>query len=490
MVDVNTEALLNTLLDNKYQLGCIIGKGGMGLVFEGKEVATGRSVAVKCLRPRLIDDSTAVRRFQQEAQLAGTIGNRENICEVMDFGTNDAGIPYLVMPLLIGISLESLFQSRILTLDRLVEVVRQTLNGLSAAHDARIVHRDLKPGNIFVAHDEENRDLVKLLDFGISKILNQENVLELTRTGAILGTPHYMSPEQASGMSEIDHRADIYSVGVILYEGLTGRCPFDGDSYNEIIAKIVGAPYIMPRRLNPLIPAGIEKVVLTAMARDPLNRFKGALEMADALTAALSVADMDNTSPITSSVTAAKKEGEVFRAFSAPVKAAKPSLSRINLIILIISACCVLATIAVLAVDISKKQSATPMPSLEDPVPSAERNANKVSHVNEQKDPEPSPPRVTIPLFLPSENEEENTVNHSSGVKPRDRSPKQDTTATTRKNGSEFHILIDSPKSVSPLILEQKEKSDETDTESVSPTQHKKRGIVKRGMTFVDQYDD
>ncbi len=273
-----------TLLgQGRYRIEKLIGSGGMGEVYEATQVAIGRKVAVKQLHPEYTRDEEVVARFQREAQMAGSIGH-DNICEVTDLGVTEGGAPYLVMPLLTGSSLESLIEGpEELLVPRLSDIVCQTLSALDAAHAAQIVHRDLKPDNIFVTRLGDRDDFVKLLDFGISKVIDQDSVSNLTRTGTVLGTPYYMAPEQARGDKTLDHRVDIYAIGVIMYEVLTRQRPFEGDSYNQIMFRILTEQFHAPRSLNEAIPAGVEQVILTAMARDPIERFSSAAEMRDTL---------------------------------------------------------------------------------------------------------------------------------------------------------------------------------------------------------------
>ncbi len=298
-----------TLMDGRYQIERLIGAGGMGEVYEATHVAIGRRVAIKCLRSTHKGSDEAVQRFQREAQLAGSIGH-DNICEVTDVGTAPHGAPYLVMPLLKGASLADLFAgSKPMAVARLVDILSQTLSALQAAHDERIIHRDLKPENIFVTKLGDREDFAKLLDFGISKIVDQDSVSNFTRTGTVVGTPNYMSPEQARGAKSIDHRVDIYAVGVILYEGLTGTVPFRGDSYNEVMFKIVSEPFTAPSKINPSISSGLERLVLKAMSRHPSDRFNSADEMRAALEQTLADSPPAETSSLTSSTTAVGESG-------------------------------------------------------------------------------------------------------------------------------------------------------------------------------------
>ncbi len=277
-MDDSIEIAPGTLIDDKFRLKRPVGFGGMGTVYEAVQIAISRPVAIKLLHPKYTGDPHVVQRFHQEARAAGSIGHH-NICEVTDMGITDDGAPYLVMPLLVGSSLADIMKRGLLPLDRLVRIICQILEALQAAHDAGIVHRDLKPGNIFITQMGDLGDFVKLLDFGISKVLDQDSDIEDTKTGTVLGTPHYMSPEQARGSKDIDHRVDIYATGVILYEALTGRHPFVGDSHNEIMFNIIATPCLTPRTIIPSIPKVVERVLLMAMDRDPAARFESADEM-------------------------------------------------------------------------------------------------------------------------------------------------------------------------------------------------------------------
>jgi serine/threonine-protein kinase len=275
------------VIDGRYELGRIIGSGGMGTVYEATQVHLDGKVALKLLRNKYAKSLKIVKRFHQEARLAGSI-DHDNICKVTDHGTAENGAPYLVMPLLTGQSLAGLLESDVRPSQmRIIDIACQTLMALAAAHQEKIVHRDLKPDNIFVTRIGDRDDFVKLLDFGISKVLEGEAVSDLTATGMILGTAYYLAPEQAKGAKKIDHRVDIYAMGVILYEALTGRRPFEGETYNEVMFKIAGEPFKPPRALNPSIAPAVERVILQAMAIDPGRRFDTATKMCQALEEAM-----------------------------------------------------------------------------------------------------------------------------------------------------------------------------------------------------------
>ncbi len=274
----------------------------MGTVYEAIQIDLGRRVALKVLHSRHASAPKIVERFYQEARLAGSI-DHDNICGVTDQGTTDQSAPYLVMPLLSGRSFaDMLAENKPRSLMQIADIVCQTLSALEAAHEARIIHRDLKPDNVFITDMGDRDDFVKLLDFGISKVIEQEEVSKLTTTGVVLGTAYYLAPEQARGEKEIDHRVDIYAMGVILYEALTGRRPFDGETYNEVLFKIAGDPYPAPSSLNPRIPRSVEQVVLRAMGIDPGERFASAGEMREALEQSIVSAPERNEDLLTNTV--------------------------------------------------------------------------------------------------------------------------------------------------------------------------------------------
>lgn len=287
MADAEDRIKPNALINGKYRIIRAIDEGGMGAVFEADQVDLGRPVALKVIQPSLLtkDRDGIIRRFDREAKTTARL-NHPHICEVIDRGLTDGGVPYMVMPLLKGNSLRTLFNRQSLSLEPLITIIDQTLSALQAAHGQQVVHRDLKPENIFIT-ELEDQLLVKLLDFGISKLLGKEQVTQLTATGAVLGTAEYMSPEQAMGAGDVDFRTDIYAAGVILYEGLTGTRPFSGSSYNELMHNIISKPFDAPRSINPSVPAAVDQVVIKAMARDSALRFQSAGEMRLALKEAI-----------------------------------------------------------------------------------------------------------------------------------------------------------------------------------------------------------
>jgi len=279
-------SMVGEVLDGKYAVVRLIGEGGMGAVYEARHQFIGHRVAVKFLHPQYAANPQAVNRFYQEAQIAGRLGH-DNICEVTDVGRTQSDMPYMVMPLLDGRTLadEVADTEGLLPIARVLDIIAQALNALERAHEAGIVHRDLKPENIFLTQVGDRADFVKILDFGISKIIGAAapQMSALTATGMVVGTPYYMSVEQAQGAKTVDHRTDIYSIGVLLYELLTGTYPYDADSYNQLIVKMATEPFPPPRSVNPEISPEMERVILEAMHKSPQQRFRTAKDFRIAL---------------------------------------------------------------------------------------------------------------------------------------------------------------------------------------------------------------
>jgi tRNA A-37 threonylcarbamoyl transferase component Bud32 len=271
-----------TIISGRYELIRLIGEGGMGKVYEARHVQIGRKVALKILHKDFITDREVLERFHREASIAGNLGHA-NIIEVMDYGITAEGLPFIVMELLEGKSLAELLKEEgSLDVARAMEIMKQVLFALGEAHKNKIIHRDLKPENIFLADVRGRGEEIKILDFGISKVMKEVPAERLTRTGAIMGTPYYMSPEQVKG-HQVDHRTDIYSCGIILFEMLTGQVPFVGNSYNEVIIKISTESVPDPKLFNPKLPGYIIRVMLKAMDKNPEGRFQNADEFLEAL---------------------------------------------------------------------------------------------------------------------------------------------------------------------------------------------------------------
>ncbi len=283
-----SHSLIGMILDNRYRIISKLGEGGMGSVYASEHILLKKNVAIKVLRYDLARKEDVVRRFQNEAIAASRIGH-ENIIEVTDFGRTPDGSVYFVMEHLNGSALADIIQkSGSIPLRRAIPILLQITKALSAAHSQGIIHRDLKPENIVLIDKPDRKDFVKILDFGISKMLDTSDRAEkLTAMGMIVGTPEYMSPEQAAGMS-VDKRTDIYSLGVIIYEMMTGRLPFLADNAIRILMMHQTEKPVRPRDINPEIHIGMEQIILKCMEKKPEDRFQDMSEITQALIQLLS----------------------------------------------------------------------------------------------------------------------------------------------------------------------------------------------------------
>lgn len=284
MTTTTSNVGVGDLVDGKYRLLRVIGEGGWGIVFEGENARTLRRVAIKILRARADLTADIRDRFEREAQAAGRIGS-EHIVEVFDLGTLADGSHYMVMELLSGEDLACRLRSQGPLHPQLAaKIVIQVLEGLGAAHEAGIMHRDLKPENLFLVPTRSGEDFVKILDFGISKFTTP-GVSSATRTGAVLGSPYYMAPEQARGIKNVDPRTDLYSVGTLLFECVTGRVPFDGDNFNDLMFKIALSPRPSPLEFRPDLDPDLVPIISKSIQADANSRFETAEQFRDALIA-------------------------------------------------------------------------------------------------------------------------------------------------------------------------------------------------------------
>lgn len=275
------------IIDDKYQILRLLGTGGMGAVYEGENLRIKRRVAIKVLHASVSSAADNVARFEREAQAAGRIGS-EHICEVLDLGVLADGARYMVMEYLDGETLsQRIKKNGRLGPPQIIPLMAQVLDALDAAHAAGIIHRDLKPDNIFILPSKAGRtDFIKILDFGVSKFsqLSGEE-MNVTRAGAVVGTPYYMSPEQARGMAQVDARSDIYALGVVLYQATTGQVPFRAETFNELLFKIALELPPPPQQFVPDLDPEFAAIIQRAMAREQVHRFQSCAEFKEALLA-------------------------------------------------------------------------------------------------------------------------------------------------------------------------------------------------------------
>ncbi len=280
------------VIGGKYRIERALGAGAMGAVFTATHVGTGRKVAVKVVTGELAREDL-VARFQREARAAGVI-ETQHITQVMDTGVDDAsGLPYLVMELLNGEDLQQLLKRMgPIAPELALRIVAQACLGLQKAHEANVVHRDIKPANLFLARRDAGEIIVKLLDFGIAKVVmdhaQETDSASMTRTGSMLGSPLYMSPEQARGVKDIDQRADIWSLGIVLYQALSGKTPYHHiTALGELIIAICSVPPRPIQEIAPWVPREVAAIVHWALRIDRNERFQSAQAMFQAVRALL-----------------------------------------------------------------------------------------------------------------------------------------------------------------------------------------------------------
>ncbi len=278
------DPLIGQTLSGLYRIERMLGEGGMGSVYEAVHVHLQKRFAIKVLSEKIAKNEQAIDRLLQEAQAASSI-EHDNIVDVFSFDSTPDGRVFIVLELLRGRSLADLVEEGPIKLDKVLSITFQICEALQAAHDRDIIHRDLKPENIFILQKEQ-RDFVKVLDFGISKVKTADaEQVRMTRTGQLVGTPLYMSPEQSKGEVEIDSRVDVYALGVMLYEMLTGVPPFEGGNYFQLLWKHGNEEPMPPSQKNPDIdiPPAVEAVVLRALAKDRDVRYGSMTELGRAL---------------------------------------------------------------------------------------------------------------------------------------------------------------------------------------------------------------
>ncbi|MCL4226090.1 MAG: serine/threonine protein kinase [Myxococcales bacterium] len=276
--DVGVE--LGAVLLGKYRIEAVLGRGGMGVVARATHLHLGEQVAIKFLRRDAASDAEAAQRFLREAQAAVRLKS-EHVARVIDVGTLDGQVPYMVMEYLEGVDLDQMLeQSGTLGPGLAVDFVVQACAALAEAHAQGIVHRDIKPSNVFVTWRSDGSALIKVLDFGISKVVAGVSEMSLTRTQSVLGTPAYMSPEQMRSARAVDARTDIWSLGTVLYELVQGHRPFEAETFSEMCVKVAVDP---PSPLTQPLPPGLAEVILRCLSKDPAGRYATVGELATAL---------------------------------------------------------------------------------------------------------------------------------------------------------------------------------------------------------------
>jgi serine/threonine-protein kinase len=274
---------IGEVIGDKYGIVRRLGEGGMGVVYEVRHRAIGRRFAMKFLHVEVASRPSMVDRFRREAETAANLPS-ENVVAVLDFGTCEDGSPYLVMEYLEGEDLAKLLRrTGPLPVGRAIDFVTQVCRGLRVAHRRGVVHRDLKPENLFVHHDPDRGEIVKILDFGIAKLIAQVGGETRTQSGLTLGTPFYMSPEQARGDACIDERTDIYALGVILYELLSGEKPHPGSNATAVLFHLLKHPPVRVEALRTGLPTGLGDVIHRAFAFEAAERFPSIDALATAL---------------------------------------------------------------------------------------------------------------------------------------------------------------------------------------------------------------
>ncbi len=280
------------LIAGKYHLVGLIGRGGMGSVWEGRHSSLGTRVAIKFIEADYANSQEARQRFDNEAHAAARIQSKHAI-QIFDHGVTDDGKPYIVMEFLAGEPLDKRIERMgRMSLQETARVLQQVCRGLARAHEQGVIHRDLKPENIFLVKSlDDDDEVAKVLDFGIAKMKGPPGstpggsggVSSSTKTGSVLGTPFYMSPEQARGLKIVDHRTDIWSLGVIAYKCVTGVLPFEGESVGDLLVKICTSPLPVPSQFLPGLPHSFDQWFARALDRDPERRFATVQELSDAL---------------------------------------------------------------------------------------------------------------------------------------------------------------------------------------------------------------
>lgn len=285
LVPLGKDQLIGKLIQDRYRVECMLAKGSMGVVYKAMQELIGREVAIKVLHGYLVADEESIKRFHKEAKAASRL-NHPNITTLYDYGVLGSGQPYIVMDLLRGSSLAEILKERdYLPYDEAVVIFKQVCEAMAEAHKRGVVHRDIKPENIMLEYTDRGVQ-VKVVDFGIAKFVQEQDdtIGKITKTGTVCGSPTYMSPEQCDD-NKVDHRSDIYSLGVVIYETITGKVPFSGQDIYNVMTMHVKDPPPRLKQVRPDLdlPAHLEAVLDKALAKDPDERYQSATELWEAL---------------------------------------------------------------------------------------------------------------------------------------------------------------------------------------------------------------
>jgi serine/threonine-protein kinase len=314
-----------SIIAGKYRVERPLSQGGMGSLWVARHLQLQRLVAVKLMDPLLAATAQGRVRFEREAQAAALIQS-PNVVQIHDYGL-EQDTPYIVMELLTGEDLgRRLKRDRRLPLPVVAAIFAQITRALRKAHDAGMIHLDLKPANIFLARDDED-EIVKVLDFGIAKMITNDQVTEVTATGVVLGSVHYMSPEQVRGRRGLDHRSDLWSLGVIAFRAITGELPFGGTQIGDVLVKVCADPIPLASTVLPGLPSEVDAFLLRALSRDPEARFQSARDLSAALTLLASPA---GTRPAALSISGESTVTDASRVLTGPA-VAQTAASRIDL---------------------------------------------------------------------------------------------------------------------------------------------------------------
>jgi len=317
-VSENAMPKVGDVVAEKYQIDGIVGEGGMGKVFSATHIITQKRVALKWMNAELARDNDATQRFFREAQAAGRI-NHPNVVDIYDVEKHGDTV-FLVMEFLYGEPLTARLLCESLQIADTIRLLLPALRGVAAAHRQGVIHRDIKPDNIFLCRSPEGKPReAKVLDFGISKVSSRNGQLNprLTRTGTLMGTPYYMSPEQIRGDKDVGPQADVYAFGVILYEALTGQLPFNAETFSALVIEVATGTPIQPKQLREELPVELEAVIVKAMAREPDDRYPDIESLAHALEPFSEGASFESVYPYSTGIHSSKSRGQ-FETTSTP----------------------------------------------------------------------------------------------------------------------------------------------------------------------------